>query len=536
MVDYALRFIMASVVVWLWRAPRMRAHPFPGARRILLAVGVGVAASWAAGCGHDADPVPEPVSIQYLERPQPVLGWGSPRFTPDGRSLSFAFAHRDNPERRDVGMISLVTGEFRCLTCAVPRSVAAHLWFPDGQRLLVYYFGIFTDNFFVFELGQPDRLLRIDGVKTAELTHDRFPVLSPDGRKLVWTKVRLDGFHIVMGDLVRDANGYRVENLRHLYPPPVPPGAGLEDWARAHAWYEAKSFTDGGRTLVFAGTRDEAANVDIYLLDLLSGSVTRVTRHPEWDETAEFSPDGRWLAFESTRAHVVLRLLSLLRMPPLVDFAAVLPITNITLTGPLFATHEPFLLDRGGDRGEYFGQRLSNEGDAGWATRDGVRWHPDGTLLAWGAVLGPSIQDTHIGFARLGARRAQPAPFAASVPEPVWAPWLRDVSLRPNQIEESLPGPFGGSARLSVDGTLVAGRFRMDFVDLSVVPGEALNGSLAIQLSASDVARIDAEVRLAGAAKGFLDVALEIAGNRARGHLRVQRGREQYQANLGDGG
>lgn len=480
-------------------------------------------------CGHDSDPTAEPVVVQYLQRPEPVLGWGSPRFSPDGRWLSFGFAHKDNPERRDVGMVSLNTGEFRCLTCGSPRSASAHLWFPDGRRLLVYYFGIFTDNFFVFEPETPDRLLRIEGVKTAELTHDRFPVLSPDGTKLVWTKVRLDGFHIVMGELVRDSKGYRVEHVRHLYPPLFAPPGSLTDWSLAHAWYEAKSFTDGGRTLVFSATRDEAANVDIYLLDLISGSVARVTRHPEWDETAEFSPDGRWVAFESTRAHVVLRLLSLLQLPPLVDFAAVLPITNITLTGPLFATHEPYLLDRSGDRGDYVGQRISAEGNMGWATRDGVRWHPDGTLLAWGAVLGPSIRDTHIGFARLAARRPLNPQAPAATPEPAWAPPLSDVPLRPNKVQQVLPGPHGGAATLRIDGTLLSGSFTMEMQGLSTRPGERLDGDLAVDLATSDTARIEGNVRLSGHIQGFLDVALEVTGTQARGHLRVSRGREHYE-------
>ncbi len=498
----------------------------------LWRVGLGLAAILATSCGQDTDPTPEPVMVRYLERPDFVLGWGSPRFTPDGRWLSFGFAHRDNPERRDVGMISLATGEFRCLTCAVPRSAAAHLWFPDGQRLLVYYFGIFTDNFFVFEPQTPDRLYRIEGIKDGELTHDRFPVLSPDGTKLVWTKVRLDGFHMVMGELVRHATGYRVERVRHLYPPVVQSPGSLMQWSLAHAWYEAKSFTDRGQTLVFSATRDEAANVDIYLLDLVSGSITRVTRHPEWDETAEFSPDGRWLAFESTRAHVVLRLLSLLRMPPLIDFAAVLPITNITLTGPLFANHEPYLLDRAGDRGDYVGQRLSDEGDDGWATRDGVRWHPDGTLLAWGAVLGPTIRDTHIALARLPSRRSLTLLPPVSTPEPTWAPLLGDVPLRPSKIEQVLPGPHGGEARLRVDGTLVSGRFAMELRSLSLRAGETLEGFLAVHLITADTARIEGQVRLFGPTSGFLDVALDIVGSQAQGHLQVQRGAEGYQIRL----
>ena len=489
-------------------------------------------------CGSDGEPAGvgtasvEPVVVRYVERPEGVLGWGSPRFTPDGSGISFTFAHRNKPERRDIGVLSMNTGAFQCLTCDVPRSLGSHLWFPDGRRLLIYYFGIFTDNFFVFDLDRPTQLQRIEGVKTSELTHDRFPVLSPDGKHLVWTKVRLDGFHLVMGDLVQEGDSYRVTNIRHLYPPPVTTEGNLREWATAHAWYEAKSFADGGKTLVFAATRDEAANVDIYFLDLERGGVRRVTSHPEWDETAECSPDGRWVAFESTRAHVVLRLLSLIGMPPLIDFAAVLPITNMTLTGPLFATHEPYLIDREGDRGSYHGQRLSTEGDSGWATRDGVRWHPDGTRLVWGAVLGPSIRDTHLGIATLTARQPAPPREPTGVPPVEWAPPLQDVGLRLNKIDRLLPGAIVGRARLRVDGSLLGGAFVVEFDHFSERPGEVLDGQLAISLVASDVATISADVRRTGISPGSLKAQLEIRGNQARGSIQVERARERYAVEL----
>lgn len=238
-------------------------------------------------------PEQEPVLVHEIPKPSGVIGWGAPKFTPDGNWVSFAFAPTDDINKRRIGLIHEDGSGFQCLTCNLNYNAGPHIWFPDGETLLFYFFNLYEPNFFVFELSSPDRYYEIQNISTpGELTHDRFPVLSPDGKKLVWTKVRYDGFHIVMGDLVRDDNGYHVENVRHLYPPTIIDENDPDQWARANAWYEAKSFTGGGRTLVFSATLSQAGNVDDFLLDLETGEITRITTHPEWDEGAEFSPDG----------------------------------------------------------------------------------------------------------------------------------------------------------------------------------------------------------------------------------------------------
>jgi hypothetical protein len=143
-------------------------------------------------------PSPEPVEVYELPKPSEVLGWGAPKFTPDGKKVSFVFAPSADINRRHIGVINEEGSGFQCLTCDLPINAGPHIWFPDGNRILFYFFKLVEPNFFVFELSNHTTFYEIKNISTpGELTHDRFPVLSPDGRKLVWTKVRMDGFHSI---------------------------------------------------------------------------------------------------------------------------------------------------------------------------------------------------------------------------------------------------------------------------------------------------------------------------------------------------
>lgn len=478
-------------------------------------------------------PEQEPVIVSEVPKPPGVLGWGAPKFTVDGSRISFGFAPPDNITKRFIGTIKEDGTDFQCLTCNLNTNAGAHVWFPDGERLIFYFFKLYEPNFFVLELSNPDIYYEIQNIATpGELTHDRFPVLSPDGKKLVWTKVRYDGFHIVMGDIIKDSNGYHVENVRHLYPPVISDEESPEQWALANAWYEAKSFTDGGKTLVFSATLAQAGNVDDFLLDLETGNVTRITSHPEWDEGAEFSPDGKWMVMESTRGQDVLSVITEIPLPPLIDFSLVLPITNITLAGPMFAPHEPFLLDRTGDRGDYFGQRLSTEGDEGWAVREGVHWHPDGTRVVWGAFLNPAQEDTHIRVARLTSRSPIPSQPIVTTPAPEWAPLLKDVPLRPSRVHKIFNGKHSGTAWLDIEGTIVSGNFSMRFDNYSSDGINTLNGEMSIEVPLAGMATLSADIKLSGCSSGFLQADLDINGTQVKGFIKSEKDGRKHEWNF----
>jgi Tol biopolymer transport system component len=68
--------------------------------------------------------------------------------------------------------------------------------------------------------------------------------------------------------------------------------AGLVHW-----WH---GVTPDGKTLVFTGQRGEAK--DLYTIPLLGGPLQALVPHPAEDDGPDYSPDGKWLYFNSERS------------------------------------------------------------------------------------------------------------------------------------------------------------------------------------------------------------------------------------------
>ncbi|KAI8665432.1 hypothetical protein LRP88_04064 [Fusarium phalaenopsidis] len=156
---------------------------------------------------------------------------------------------------------------------------------------------------------------------------------------------------------------------------------------------ELRGFTGNGKEVTYVGYPSESSNIDAYAVDLTTGAVRRLTSHPEYIDPLDFSPDSQWFVAIDTRGTDRQMWLSGMRhIPPITDLVST-SATSATRNNGRRRFFRPYLLDKYGDRGNYYGQRLNDQGsgvagsgdynDPEWNARADPRWSPDGTQVVW---------------------------------------------------------------------------------------------------------------------------------------------------------
>lgn len=121
----------------------------------------------------------------------------------------------------------------------------------------------------------------------------------------------------------------------------------------------------------------------------------RITEHPEYCDPIAVSPDDNWDAVMDTRGSGRVSFFSALRgVPPLVDMLVAGAASAVRNNGDR-RFFQPYLIDKYGDRGSYFGQRINAAGDGSdgsvndpnWNGRADPQWSPDATKIAYWQAL-----------------------------------------------------------------------------------------------------------------------------------------------------
>jgi TolB protein len=100
-----------------------------------------------------------------------------------------------------------------------------------------------------------------------------------------------DGHWVVFtGEHAGQADIYRIH----------PDGSGLQQLTDDPAFDDQGALSPDGRTLAFMSTRG-GGTANIWLMDLSSKAFTNLTRHHSGNFRPSWSPDGRWIAFTSDR-------------------------------------------------------------------------------------------------------------------------------------------------------------------------------------------------------------------------------------------
>ncbi|KAF4485639.1 saponin hydrolase precursor [Fusarium agapanthi] len=240
------------------------------------------------------------------------------------------------------------------------------------------------------------------------------------------------------------------------------------------------AFTLNGRKIghrhttcpTYIGYPAESSNIDVFAVHLQTGKVRRLTSRPEYCDPLAISPDDNWVAVLDTRGTYRQMWLSGMRhIPPITDLIST-SITSSTRNNGQRRFLRPYLLDRYGDRGEYFGQRINGEGegvpgsgdhnDPKWNAMADPRWSPDGTQIVYGEAQTlppacgginplpcysskePGGRRVRVIVATLTAREPLNLPSVNSISDEV--PW--GVKYSPGDIDPQRPEPTPGNYTL----------------------------------------------------------------------------------------
>ncbi len=133
---------------------------------------------------------------------------------------------------------------------------------------------------------------------------------------------------------------------------------------------------------------------DLYVMDLQSGNVSQVTNSPEYDSAPSWSPDAKWLVFETyVNDNLEVSIVSVNdRTQP------ILPITQDPASdhSPVWAPdgrHVAFISTRGGDSDVWLANldltgadRYQNLSNTPFASENYPVWNYDGSQLLWASI------------------------------------------------------------------------------------------------------------------------------------------------------
>ena len=269
---------------------------------------------------------PRPAGAPAVRRdPSPAAPVAATTITAEGgridwlpRGERLAFDRRGADGYFDIYTMTTLGSDVRCLTCdktELPnKSIGNPAWHPSGNYIAFVAqnsyagLGTITDYFANPGAGVNNDLwiMDKDGRQFWPLTQVKpreggvlHPHFSRNGDKLIWSERMSSAggpwgtWAIRLADFTLTGGTPAISNIQTLQP-------GVQ-----HRMYETHGFTPDGRQILFSGNLQEGQDeesADIYLYNLQTGALTNLTDSmDEWDEHAQFSPDGRFIIWMTNK-------------------------------------------------------------------------------------------------------------------------------------------------------------------------------------------------------------------------------------------
>jgi hypothetical protein len=432
--------------------------------------------------GLDVDSITPSADRFIVPLPDDVTQPQNPSYTADGKGLVFR-ATPVGGSRSEIYRVGTDGTGLQCLSCGLAPEITENLSkpfvFDDGERILLSVgtqsdSGGETADHYILECaggvnscGAGSQLLEITvpvnvPPNVIVIQKQRELRVAPDGEHVGFTQLLSSGTATQLvssvGRLDRTDIGYQIVDARVVY-----------------IGGELKNFTSDGKGVMitdFSG-KYEAGNADNVHVNLVDGTVTRLTANLDYDESVDMSPNGRWLAVGSSRTLDYLTPMSQVIRPTFVPAYVVFP----TFQAKKGSLNQAWVVSVDDELNRRNGIFLGDTSGA-YNSVPVANWSPDGSQIAFWERSKSDPADTRLVVATLnnidgGVRHADVAtPDTSS-----WAPSLSAVVIKATPTEPSRAGKIAGKAEVTTSKIGNLTTTTVTYTDFEDESGLILNGT-----------------------------------------------------------